>query len=373
MRILTISNYYPSHPGGIEIVAQNLVSRWRTKHEVHWAACEVASHPYAHDFGDIPLPATNFAEQRLGFPYPVPSVKSIFRIFQQVRWSEVVHIHDCLYFANLVAFLACRLYSKPLVVTQHVGQVPYQEIYKNTLQKAAYQTVGRMVLKSANEVVFISNNVKKWFEARMALTHVSLIQNGIDHRIFFPAKAGERRSIRTKLGLAENGTVLLFIGRFTRKKGLHLIHKIAAARPDHVWLLVGDGEIDTSVWNLPNVKVLPRQPQFALREFYVAADIFVLPSEGEGFPLAVQEALTCGLPAAVSEETASSLPDAPLISLDLDGISNLLGTLDSVLGHADCLRSLSKQSELYAETWDWDLVARRYEEHFGNLLNRQAL
>lgn len=370
MRILTISNYYPSHPGGIEIVAQNLVTRWRINHQVRWAACEVSSHPHEYEPDDVPLHASNITETRLGFPYPIPTAGSVIDIFRQVQWCEVVHIHDCLYFANIVAFIASSFFSKPLVVTQHVGMVPYRESYKNVLQKLAYQTIGRLVLQGSDEVIFINENIRKWFEAGANLTKVFLIQNGVDHQVFFPANADEQKSARIRFGLPETGVVLLFVGRFTQKKGVDLIHKIAAARPDYTWVMVGSGEIDISTWDLPNTKVFPRQPQTVLREFYIAADLFVLPSKGEGFPLVVQEALSCGVPAAVSEETASSLPEAPLISLDIDEMPSLLGTLDSALKNAEFLASLRERSKEFSKIWDWDAIARQYEDHFIHLVNK---
>jgi glycosyltransferase involved in cell wall biosynthesis len=369
MKILTISNYYPSHPGGIEIVAQNLVSRWRGQHQVRWAACEVASHPFQHQADDLPLPASNFAEERLGFPYPIPSAKSIREIFRHVRWCEIVHVHDCLYFANMAAFMASRLFSRPLIITQHVGLVPYPQPYKNALQRVAYRTIGSPILKRADEVIFINDAVKNWFESEYGSINGFTIQNGVDHKIFFPADAGERRSIRARLGLPENGIVLLFIGRFVSKKGVDLIREIAAARPAYLWLMVGGGDIDPSGWRAPNVRIFPRQPQNLLRDYYIAADLLVLPSRGEGFPLAVQEALSCGVPAAVSAETASSLPDAPLISLEINEMPGLLSTLDRALENTNSLRSLGDRSRSYAEMWDWDVVAHRYEEHFAGLVS----
>lgn len=372
MKILTISNYFPNHPGGIEFVALNLVSRWRKNHQVRWAACDVAKPPHDNNVDDIPLPANNFSETWLGFPYPIPTGNSIPTIVKQVKWSDIVHIHDCLYFANIIAFLASLVFSKPIVVTQHIGLVPYKEKSKKALQMLAYRTIGRLILEKSNEIVFINRHVKDWFEAKMKIQRTSIIQNGVNRQIFYPSDASEREAIRAKLGCSENDILLLFIGRFTQKKGIHLIREIALNRPKYHWIMIGSGEVDILKWNLPNVKVFPSQPQADLRDFYIAADIFVLPSTGEGFPLAVQEALSCGLPAAVSEEVATSLPDAPLIELITSSLPQILRTLDEILGKPSNRMSLHAKSKEFAKQWDWDVTARKYEELFTHVIDRYS-
>jgi glycosyltransferase involved in cell wall biosynthesis len=362
MKILTISNYYPSHPGGIEFVALNLVKHWRAHHQVRWMACDVKKYPHLSETDDIPLRAINFAEERLGFPYPIPIGKWLFQVIEQVKWCDVLHMHDSLYLANIVAFLISRWYRKPLLVTQHVGLVPYKEKWKMGLQWFAYQTIGRFILERADEIIFINGQVKEWFETRMNIHRTSLIQNGVDNQIFYPASANEKKETRMKLRWSEDDIVLLFIGRFTQKKGIHLIREIAVNRREYHWIIIGRGDVDILQWNLPNLKVFSPQPQAGLREFYIASDLLVLPSTGEGFPLAVQEALSCGLPAAVSEEVAASMPDAPLLRLKTLSLPQILGTLDEILKEPDHRARLQVKSKEFAKQWDWAITARKYEE-----------
>lgn len=364
MKILTISNYFPSHSGGIEIVAQNLVSRWRNENEVHWVACDISSSESKYENGNIPLPSNNFTEEHLGFPYPIPSLKSILQVIAQVHWSDIVHIHDCLYLANLIAFITSHILSKPIVVTQHIGYIHYKEIYKNILQFIAYSTIGKIVLERANKVVFINNKVKFEFSTKMKIQRHLLIENGVDHNIFFPPSQNETKSIRAYLGLPKNEKILLFVGRFTQKKGLHLIQEFAKARPNYLWIMVGQGEVDVSLWGLNNVIVFPPQNQKKLRDFYIATDLLILPSWGEGFPLTIQEAMACGAPAAVSEDIAISVPDAPLISLDISSPYMALKTLDESLNNLHFLEKRRKEVISYAQKWNWDIVADLYNNHF---------
>lgn len=368
MKILTISNYFPNHVGGIEIVAQNLVEQWRKEHTVHWAACEVESWNGSKE-DDVPLKAWNITETHLGFPYPIPSFISVLKILNEVRWCDIVHLHDCLYLSNIIAFLFAKVFAKPICITQHISVVPYQEKYKVLLQLIAYKTLGRMLLKGSNEVVFINEATRKWFASAMKLRKTFVFQNGVDHKIFFPVNTNhEKTAIRRELGYSENDFILLFIGRFTQKKGVDIIRKIAAALPDYKWLMVGGGDVPVSKWDLRNVESFPQQVQNDLRKFYVAADLFVLPSQGEGFPLSVQEALTCGLPAAVSREIATSLPDAPLISLDTDSINSVIKKLGSIAGQPNALSDLRKLSIAYSEKWNWDLIAKKYLRNFEAII-----
>ncbi|MCC7118947.1 MAG: glycosyltransferase family 4 protein [Anaerolineales bacterium] len=365
MRILTISNYYPSHPGGIEIVAQNLVARWRKKNQVRWMACDIFSLHNKLNEDDIPLKANNFTETHFGFPYPIPTPTALLKVIKQVRWCDIVHIHDCLYLANFVAFLAGRFLSKSIVVTQHISPIPYKETYKKILQAIAYATIGKLVLERANQIIFVNAKVQDWFSQKMKLRKSSVIQNGVDSGLFFASNKDERNLTRKKLGSTKADKLLLFIGRLTQKKGLHLIHEIAKQRPNYKWIVVGNGEIDVSKWGLENIKVFPHQNQATLRSFYIAADLFILPSQGEGFPLVVQEALACGLPAVVSEEIALSLPSAPLISLDTSSLSKVLDTIDRIIKSEELLRETRQRSLMYAKTWDWNVIADQYLVQFS--------
>lgn len=336
-------------------------------------ACDIASPPHKGCADDIAINAYNFSEELLGFPYPIPAWHSIPIIFKQVKWSDIVHIHDCLYIVNILAFIASFLFSKPIVVTQHIGIVPYQEKIKVALQNIAYQLVGKIVLKHANKVVFINDRIRKWFESKLALQDTLLIPNGVDSKIFYPSNKNEKRLLRTKLGYSQDDFIVLFVGRFTQKKGVYLIRELADQRPNYQWLMIGRGEIDVLKWGLSNIKVFPPQLQTNLRIFYAMADIFFLPSIGEGFPLVVQEAMACGIPTAVSEETANSLTDAPLIKLDLTSLDHILKIVDEIAKIPDKTLQLRQDSEKFAKQWDWDITALKYEELFDKVIDNGQL
>jgi glycosyltransferase involved in cell wall biosynthesis len=90
----------------------------------------------------------------------------------------------------------------------------------------------------------------------------------------------------------------------------------AAATSNAQLVVVGPGRPPDRVPN--GVTFMGAQPRTAVAELYRAADVFVLPSRREGLPVALMEAMSCGLPCV-----ASLLPGAT-DTLIVDGVSGRL-------------------------------------------------
>ncbi|MGE0109890.1 MAG: glycosyltransferase family 4 protein, partial [Bdellovibrionales bacterium] len=133
---------------------------------------------------------------------------------------------------------------------------------------------------------------------------IKVIPNGVDLRTFQPPIPENRRFLREQFALKRDQPVFLFVGRFVEKKGLAVLHLLAKALPMCRFWMVGNGPISPENWLLPNVHVFRNRVNLSLTELYHAADLLVMPSYGEGFPLVIQEAMACGLPVLCSKETA---------------------------------------------------------------------
>lgn len=155
----------------------------------------------------------------------------------------------------------------------------------------------RVNLRSPCHVVCPSD----WMRRRLSRSEwgkrpTSVIPNGVDTERFSPG-----RGRRPGVGLPDDGVVALFVGNMygpsDHRKGLpDLLDAWSAVRalaPDAMLAVAGrvvDVELPAGVIALGEVQ------GSRVQELYRCADVFVLPTHGDNFPVTVQEAMACGLP-----------------------------------------------------------------------------
>ena len=143
---------------------------------------------------------------------------------------------------------------KPLVVTVHVGAIPYRNRFVRKTMAACLALTGRLLLTRAAAVAFVSERVQAEFLARWKMRRQLLIPNGVDLELFKPVAQKDRERVRRDLDLGDRRMVL-FVGRFVERKGLHLLHELATRLPSVEWVFAGRGPIDPDSWRLANVHV----------------------------------------------------------------------------------------------------------------------
>ncbi len=125
------------------------------------------------------------------------------------------------------------------------------------------------------------------------------------------ANLPRRDALRTKWNLTGK-SVILFVGRLIPKKGVHTLieacARLSAEMPWHL-VLIGEGTFRRHLEELARGLGIAGRVQLAgfvqpesLPDWYLAADAFVLPSS-ETWGVVALEALACGLPVIVSDQT----------------------------------------------------------------------
>jgi phosphatidyl-myo-inositol dimannoside synthase len=370
LKIALVTHFFPAHGGGVELVAQQIARRLAANHacEIVWCASDTDLPPDLPGIQAQPMRTWNAVERLTGMPYPLWSLGALRRLAQVIRDADAVHVHDCVYQGSLVAATLARWYDKRLVVTQHIGHVPIRNPLLRFALAAANRIGGTLVLRRAQAVVFISLVVKAYFEGLIgARPTFAFVPNGVDMDLFNPGTLPQAE-YRERLGFDPARPLLLFVGRFVPKKRLPVVRALAAATPDWQWCLVGEGPNDPRAWGLPNVVVRGPLAQSQLPDYYRAADLLVLPSEGEGFPLVVQEAMACGLPVCCSSEVseAGGLPAEVCTQIDPRGdlmaVAEDAAAIRKVLSHpSEQCDSARRACREFARAWSWDTAFAQHE------------
>ena len=337
MHILLVSHYVLPHSGGIEVLVDQLGRRLALGGDHVTIVSSRIGSAIEDERGDgrrvLRVPAANFLERWLDVPYPIFSPRLLRVMRDAVRDADVVHVHGLLYLGSLSALLWAGRMGKPLVVTEHVGLVPYRAAVLNWIQRAAFAAVTRPFLRRADAVVSLNRAVYDWLARRMPdPQRLHFIPNGVDTDRFHPATGEERRAARQRFGVGERRPVALFVGRFVEKKRLDVLLETADGSFD--LLLCGRGELPPGTER--KARVLRDVDHAEMAAVYHAADFLVLPSCGEGFPIAIMEAMACGLPVvAVRDPTYSAYAsDEEMIQTAADAAA-LRDAIHSVAANAD--------------------------------------
>jgi glycosyltransferase involved in cell wall biosynthesis len=192
--------------------------------------------------------------------------------------------------------------------------------------------------------------------AKLPAERVHVARNGVDMERFRP---GDQLAARSALGLPKDARLVLGVGRLVSNKGFHLAADCLRDLPSDVLLvLVGEGPDKERIAALggDRVRFLGGLPPDQVADACRACDVLTLPSEREGWPNVVTEALASGL--RVVATTVGGIPEILGNASPSDGT---LGRLVPWNDRAALLRALASTLE---ETGD-RMRVRRYAEQFG--------
>lgn len=252
----------------------------------------------------------------------------------------------------------------------------------NPLAEAAQRLAERLTLLLADEVVYECEATQRRFPRRGVV-----ILNGIDTSYFRPSEE-RRHEVRTRLGIPEDTIVFLYTGRITELKGVRdLVDAFQGLDPSlrakALLLLVGpietkdpDSVLPTRRPGSDRIHHLPPVGRYEIRDYYQAADVFVLPSYWEGISSALVEAMACGLPAVVSNVGGS--PEVVVdrrsgLLHDAGDVAGLRARLAETIESPDLRRSMGREARIRIETrFDLRGMVRRYREVYERVLGHDA-
>ena len=226
------------------------------------------------------------------------------KLFALRHRFDVLQVHAAP-FSVIGAIPTGRLLNKGVVVrTSLAGELA-------RLGESPSERFKRRLLLLAHRYVALSSEISvEAIEGGLPQNRTNQIPNGVDASIFHPVETPRKLQLRRDLNLPVDGRIMIFHGVFAERKSLHWLVDVIGPlleRNDLTLLLVGGptrDEVRTryaarlreQVARSPyRDRIVMRGHQSDVERFLQAADLYVLPSTGEGLPNALLEAMACGL------------------------------------------------------------------------------
>lgn len=278
--------------------------------------------------------------------------------FSAIGHYDVVHIH-----AEGPAFFAWlpKLFRKRVVVTIH-GIDWQREKWKSGFGSKFIRQGEKNAVKYADEIIVLSKGVQKYFMNTYG-RKTKFIPNGVNRPDLRSAN-----EITEKFGL-EKDSYILFLGRLVPEKGIrYLVDAFRQVKTDKKLVIAG-GSSDTESF-MEELKELAKSDERILftgfvqgeilDELYSNAYLYTLPSDLEGMPLSLLEAMSYGNCCLVSNipECTEVVENKALIFKKSD-VNDLRKKLQEACDEPEKVKALKEEAaDFICRKYNWDEVVK---------------
>jgi glycosyltransferase involved in cell wall biosynthesis len=251
-------------------------------------------------------------------------IRTFFLLIRTARRYDIILVFG-LKVLSIPAVLVSMLTQKKCVIGVQTPIEVWGEVSAESLQKMhlspfsiplkLWRRMRNMLIRRVDRFIAASSEIgRELMGVGVNPQKIRCIPNGIDTDKFRPVPGNEKLRMRQKLSLPVDKRLFIFTGRLAASKGLLLLiqvwNELVQKHPDIHLVLVGSGKgsFDNCEDELKDYIKLHRLEQSVsltgdvdnVHEYLQASDVFVFPSEYEGFGMSIVEALACALPAVVT-------------------------------------------------------------------------
>lgn len=353
----------PSREGGIEIVVEELSTRMvKLGHQVtcfnrkgHHVSGSQFDGGHLSEYKGVKLkPVWTLDKKGLAAMTSSLSaaIKATFGNY------DVVHFHA----EGPCAMLWLpKLFGKRCIATIH--GIDWQRAKWGGFASKYIKFGEKVAAKYADEIIVLSEGVQKYFIDTYNRKTV-FIPNGVNRPVI-----REPKLIKEKFGL-DKDSYILFLGRLVPEKGIsYLIEAFKQINTDKKLVIAG-GSSDTDEF-LYELKKLAKDDERILftgfvqgqllEELYSNAYVYALPSDLEGMPLSLLEAMSYGNCCVVSDisECAEVVEDKAVV-FPKSNVEQLKEKLQDLCDHPEIVQSYKNSaSDFICQKYNWDDVVNR--------------
>tara|TARA_Y100001958_G_C21241301_1_gene569129 strand:+ start:706 stop:1869 length:1164 start_codon:yes stop_codon:yes gene_type:complete len=310
------------------------------------------------------------------------STKEFIKVIENIK-PDIIHLHNLHgYYLNFpILFNYLKNIKTPIVFTMHdywsFKLIPFNKYPKSFfIDKSQVELSMKENLFNQLDNIIITG-VSKWIINQSNLSFFKnykkkLISNGIDISLFKPRN--NRNKILKKYNLSNENKYLIAVGTsWTKSKGLYDYINLSKSLPDFCKLiLVGVNSLLRKKIPKEIIVISRTESQYELSELYSISELLLCLSYNESFGLTPVEAMACGTPSIVYDNTALK----ELVSKNIvESVET--GRLDKVLIKIE--KIIKNKKSFYYENcrnhaknlYDYSYNYMKYIELYDKLLKKQ--
>lgn len=264
-----------------------------------------------------------------------------------------------------------RLFGKKVVCTVHGldwQRGKWGGLASKYLKFGEYATA-----KFSHKTINVSDNLVKYYSEKYGIDTV-YIPNGVEMH-----ERVEPEIIKSSYGL-EKDSYILFLARLVPEKGAHyLIEAYKRLRTEKKLVIAGGSSHSTqyekSLHSLgednPNIIFTGFVSGKLLEELYSNAYLYVLPSDVEGLPISLLEAMSYGNCCLTSD-----IPENQAVVKDMGftfrkgDIDDLYHNLERLLNHQEAICKIKENAQRYVcKKYNWEDITHRTYEVYKSLIS----
>lgn len=382
MKVLITTDLYATSTNGVVTSVRNLMEELEKKgHEVR--VLTVSEKLKSHKDGNVYY----IKSVPLGVVYPDVRMPVSYRhryIRELIDWKPDVIHSQCECFSYQFAGHISKKTEAPIVHTYHTLYEQYVTYIFPSQRIGAYFVgiLSRLRLRNAEAIVATTPKVETVLKNYGIHNPIHVVPSGIaleQHKERISEQ--ERRERRAALGIPEENTVLLNLGRLGNEKNLQELIQLFALALTHdsklTLLIVGDGPARKELEELAERLGVSRSVVFTgmvdpseVHKYYQLGDVFVSASTSETQGLTYVEAAANGLPLLCRRDPCL---DGVLVEgrngYEYEAQDDFCELLDTILQNPDWCHTAGQQSAQIAENFDKSHFAEQIEDVYEAVIS----
>ncbi len=328
-----------------------------------------------------PVTSWYFAPLRYSFQNPIKLWRETRSMFKN---NDVIHIWEYYYpisvFPLLYALVTGQRKKVILTTDGFVGYsykpreprwlVPGFKLYTQLFGRGLFKIPRTMTTYGKAMLPFAK-------QAGVPMNKITVLPTGIHLNKFENVNLEKVNQLKEEFKI-NSEKIILYVGMLTERKGIDKVISISSQLLGEghniKTILVGDAHGENvfrkSVPERHREKIIFAGGRKEIPEFMKLSHVLLLPSEGEGLPGVVMEAMASGLPVVATEEGCT--PD--LIGNGKEGFlvsdQNYIQSLRRILATPALHQKMSEQSKEKISLFKWDIIAKKYVQIYERKIAR---